>query len=83
MSTVRRLWLPKLHHVQIHKEMKPLTVWSDKKIQKLDFMVAVTATIFELHVLLPKEIFDMLTWTEHWRHSILNLVHFAQITMRG
>ena len=83
VTTVRRLWLPKLHHVQIHKEIKPLTVWSDKKIQKLDFMVAVTATIFELHVLLPKEIFDILTWTEHWRHSILNLVHFPQITMRG
>ena len=39
--------------------------------------MAVTATIFELHVLLPKEIFDMLMFTEHWRHSILNLVHFA------
>ena len=32
--------------------------------------------------LLLKEIFDMLTLAEHWRQSILNLGHFAKITMR-
>ena len=47
------------------QRMKLLTVWLDQKIQKLGFMVAVTATIFELHVLLPKEIFNMLMLTEH------------------
>ena len=83
VTTVWRLWLPKLHHVQIHKETKPLTVWSDKKIQKLDFMVAVTATIFELHVLLLKEIFDMLTWTKTLEALNIEPGTFCTNTMRG
>jgi hypothetical protein len=82
MTNVLKLWLTKLHCVQIHKETKPLTVSLDKKIQKLDFMVVVIAMIFGLHVLLPKETSDMLMLTEHWRHSILNPGHFAQITTK-
>ena len=80
--TVLKLCLTKLHRAQ-RKPVKPLTVWSDKKIQKLDFRLVVTAAIFKLHVLLPKETSDMFMLTEHWMHSILNLGHFAQVTTKG
>ena len=48
VTTIPRLWLPKLHHVQIHKVTKPLTVWSDQTIQKLDFTVVVRSNDFRI-----------------------------------
>ena len=68
---------------QIHKGTKPLTVLSDQKIQKLDFMVAVRAMTFGWLALFPRETSDMPMLIEHWSASILNLVYFARITMIG